>query len=335
MKPYRLWLALLAVIALAGAGYWMWRSQPVDVQLAKVTQGPAVELVYGTGFVEPRHPTAVSSRVTAPVIDVLVREGDRVRRGQALITLDNAQQRAQLAQMAAERQRSLLDAQRVLKLAEQGWVSKSARDQAQATLDATRAAETAAEAVLQQMVVRAGADGLVLKREVEPGDLATPNKELLQLGNPSDLWITATIDERDVPRLVPGQVALLKNDAWPGRVIRGRLSELTPGGDPLQRAFRARILLDDRAPLPIGMSLEVNLVTREVAGAVLAPVAAIGDGKAWVVQDGRAHRREVQTGIAGGDKVQIVSGLRPGETLIVSPPAELSENARVREAKVK
>jgi RND family efflux transporter MFP subunit len=329
-----LWLALLALLVLGGAGFWMWRSRPLEVQLDKVTTGPAVELVYGTGFVEPRHPIAVSSRVTAPVIDVLVREGDHVRRGQALITLDNEQQQAQLAQMAAERQRAVLDAQRILKLADQGWVSKAARDQADATLAASRAAEASAAAVMQQMIVRAGADALVLKREVEPGDLAMPSKELLQLGNPTDLWITATIDERDVPRLIPGQTALLKSDAWPGHVIRGHLIELTPGGDPLQRAFRARILLDSVEHLPIGMSLEVNLVTREVRGALLAPVNAVNGGKAWIVRDGRAHRHEVRTGIAGGDKVQIVSGLRAGETVIVAPPAELAENTRVREAKV-
>src|SRR3546814_8449252 len=88
-------------------------------------------------------------------------------------------------------------------------------------------------------------DGLVVKRDVEPGDLAAPSRVLMLLGDPAEMRVTAIVDERDVPRIAVGQSALLSSDAWPGRGIRGHVRELTPAGDPDQRAFRVRLGLDE------------------------------------------------------------------------------------------
>ncbi|HEX7693731.1 MAG TPA: efflux RND transporter periplasmic adaptor subunit, partial [Sphingomonas sp.] len=182
---------------------------------------------------------------------------------------------------------------------------------------------------LDQMVVRSGIDGLVLKRDVQPGDLAAPSRMLLQIGNVRDLWITATVDERDIPRLAVGQQALLKSDAWPGKVIRGRLVELTPGGDPDQRAFRVRIAPDAGAALPIGLTFEVNITVREAQRAVLVPGAAVRDGAVWKVVGGRATRQPIETGIAGADMIEVRAGLSPGDVVIVNPPADLQSGAKV------
>ncbi|MGN6374918.1 MAG: efflux RND transporter periplasmic adaptor subunit [Sphingomonas sp.] len=295
-------------------------------------EGPAVQLIYATGYVEPRHPVLVAARTTAPVRAVLVDEGDRVRRGQPLVLLDADEQRMMLAQAAAQRVQTSLDEHRAVTLYGEGWIARAARDAAVAAAAGARAGEAAARARLDQMVVRAGISGIVLKREVQPGDLATPATTLLELGDPADLWVTATVDERDVPLLRIGQQALLKSDAWPGRVLHGRLTELTPGGDPTQRAFRARIVPDRSAWLPIGLSLEVNIVAREVPRAVLVPNAAIADGGTWVVINGRAERRAVRTGIVGSDATQITAGVSGGDTVIVNPPDGLKPGARVRAA---
>lgn len=240
-----------------------------------------------------------------------------------------------LARALAERRGAVLDERRARTLFTEGWTTRAARDRAVAAADAARAAEQSARARLSQHVVRAGIDGLVLKRDVEPGDLATPSRVLLLLGDPARIRVTATVDERDVPRLRIGQRALMASDAWPGRIIHGHLRELTPGGDPTQRAFRARLALDDGMALPIGLTLEVNIVTRRAERALLIPVSAIDSDHIWVAAEGRARRRSILAGIAGADEVQIVSGLRSGELVITDPPADLSEGDRVtaREAK--
>jgi len=327
-----IWLALLALLVAAALGAaWTWQTRALAVSVVRARIGPAVELVYATGFIEAQQPVSVQSRITAPVERVLVAEGDRVVRGQPLIMLADDEQQALLAQAAAQRRAAEQTESRTVTLFRQGWVTKAARDQAVANADAARAAVATANARADQLVVRAQIDGVVTKRDIEPGELASPTRVLLTLGDPARTRVTATVDERDIGRLRPGLPALMSSDAWPGKIFRARVAEITPGGDPGQRAFRVRLLGDGREELPLGLSLEVNIETRRVAGAVLIPATALADGKVWAVANGRARRRAVRVGIAGAETVQVVSGLKAGDAVIAVPPSDLSEGHRVTE----
>ena len=326
------WIALLVALLALGFGYLLWAGKPRTVEVTAARRGTAVELVYATGFVEPEQPVSVAARVTAPVVEVLVQEGERVHRGQALIRLADEEQQAAIRQARAERIRTARDEARILTLYRQGWVTRAARDQAVAAADAARAAEQTFTARTGQYVLRAGINGIVLKRDVEPGDLATPSRILMTLGDPAHIRVTATVDERDVPRILPGQDAMMSTEAFPGRIIRGRVREITPGGDPTERAFRVRLLLEDAPRLPLGLTLEVNVVTKRVARALLVPATAISGDRLWIIENGRARARKVKTGTAGADEVQIIRGLRPGERVIRNPPENLDAGERVKAA---
>lgn len=327
-RAWLITLPLLAMIVLAVA--LVLRAIPPRVAVIQARTTPASDLVYATGFVEPRHPVVVSARITAPVRAVLVDEGDAVRRGQPLILLDDREQRMMLAQATALRIQSSLAERRTLTLFGQGWVTRAAREQAVATADAARSSEAAARARLDQMVVRAGIDGIVLKRDVQPGDMATPSAAMLEIGSPHDVWVTATIDERDVPQVHVGQAALLKTDAFPGRVFHGRLAVLTPGGDPSQRAFRARIVLTDGAELPIGLTLEANIVVHQRNHALMVPRSALSDGAVWRLAGERVFRRSVTTGLADDDRVEILKGLQPGDWIARRPAPHWKDGARIQ-----
>ena len=323
---------ILAVcgLAIVAAALWWWRGGDTAVTVVRPHYGPAAELVYGTGFVEAQQPVDVQARITAPVERVLVEEGQRVTRGQPLFLLADAEQRALSAQAAAQRRAAEQTEARTLTLYREGWVTRAARDQAVANADVARAGEMTAGARQDQLVVRAEIDGIVTKRDVEPGELATPTKVLAQLGDPARVRITATIDERDIARVAPGQAALMSSDAWPGKAIPARVSEVTPGGDPSQRAFRVRLLpTAGAANLPLGLSLEVNIVTRRRDHVLLVPASAVADGKAWVVRDGRAHRQDLRTGIVGAEAVEVLAGLGPDDSVIDKAPGGLREGQRV------
>jgi RND family efflux transporter MFP subunit len=320
----------IVVLVIAVTAYVLTAGSTQQVTTAEIVSGPAVDLVYATGFVEPEQPVLVSSRVTAPVRSVTVEEGRRVRAGQQLVLLDDAEQRGLLAQAEAELQRATLAEERIVTLFNQGWVTKTARDEVVAASKSARAAVAALKARQDQYVIRAGISGLVLKRDVYPGDLATPGKQLMQLGDPARARITATVDERDITRVRVGQEALMSTDGLPDKVIRGRVTEITPGGDPNQRAFRVRIGLADTADLPFGLTLEVNIVTGRRENTLLAPTGAVIDGKAWVVEDGKAVSGAVRTGIVGADKVEVLGGLAKGDRVIVNPPEGLEDGDKVR-----
>lgn len=324
-------LAIGLGIVLASAALWWWRDRPLAVRLVSPGHGPAAELVYATGFIEPVAPVSISSRLTAPVARVLADEGERVRRGDPLLILDDRELRGSLAESQAQSTGATLAEARATTLYRQGWVTRAALDLAVANGRAARAATDSARARLDHAVIRASIDGIVTRRDVEPGDLATPGQVLMTIGDPSRVRITATVDERDIGRVAPGQTAWLSNDSWSGRQRRARVTTLTPGGDPTQRAFRVRLSPDGGA-LPIGMTVEVNIVTRQSDNALLLPASAITGSIAWISEAGRARPRRLRLGIVGSDKVEILGGLAATDRVVDRPPAGLAEGRRLRAA---
>lgn len=321
---------LLLPVALAGAGagaYW-W-SRPLAVAGAPVRVGPAADVVYATGFVEAREPVEVAARVTAPISAVLVEEGAQVKRGQPLARLEDGEQRQAIAQLAAQTRAAALDEQRTVAIFRRGFATAAARDRAVTSAQAARAAEAAARARLDQYVVRAGIAGVVLRRDAYPGALATPAKILFTLGDPRRVRVTATVDERDIPRVIPGQRVAMTSDAYKGRVYRGRVYEITPAGDPTQRAFRVRVA-PDTPDLPMGLTLELNIETAVHPQALLIPAKAVREGMVWIARDGKAARAAVRTGIEGGESVEVRGGLARGACVLADPPADLAEGARLR-----
>lgn len=323
------WIFLGLLVALVAAAFAYRTLRPTPVETSEVTRGKAVEVVYATGFVEVEEPVEIAARVTAPVVDIRVKEGDRVTRGTLLATLDIADLNAEIARLAAVTRGAEAEARRTLVLVERGFASKAARDNVIANRDAARAAEKAAHERLENYALRAGVNGVVLRRDAEPGDLASPSRTLFVIGDPARIKITATVDERDIPRVRVGQQALMSSDAYAGRIFPARVREITPGGDPDQRSFRVRLEPLSNDALPVGMTLEVNIVTREKEGALLVPDGAVEDGHVWRVADGRAKRTPVQTGIVGTDRTEVTEGLAAGDTVLVNPPEGLSDGARV------
>lgn len=328
MRRVLRWWPLLGLLGL-GIGVWLWLDRPVELAGTRVRAGRALDLVYATGFVEPRQPVAVASRITAPVTAVLVREGDRVARGQPLVRLDAGDQEQTIAQLRAQTVQAEQAERRALTLFDKGFLAAAGRDNAVAAARAARAAERAARERLGQTVLTAGIAGVVLRHDVEPGDLAAPNRTLMTLGDPADLRVTATVDERDIPQVRTGQRALMSSDAFPGRVFAGQVRDITPGGDPDQRAFRVRIDPPAGSPLPVGLTLEVNIVVAERPRALLVPAGAVEDGQVWLVENGRARRRRVAVGIEGGEQIEIRRGIAAGACVLAAPPEGLRDGARV------
>jgi len=318
----------LALCASGGAYYW--HTRPIPLAMVKARIGPAAQMVYATGYVEAQEPVIVASRITAPVAQVLVEEGQHVRRGQPLVLLAADEQRGLLDQASAQQRNAELAEERTLTLFRQGWVTAAARDNATTTAAAARAASATARARLDQLVVRANSDGIVTKRDVYPGDLATPTKALFQLGDPARIRITATVDERDIPRVQVGQKALMSSDALPGQVLHAHVAQITPGGDPTIRAFRVRLVPDGEAHVPMGLTLEVNIITAMRQGAVLVPPAAVVKGQVWRIEQGRAKPVPVETGITGDRLVEITKGLSAGQSIIAAPPATLEAGQRIQ-----
>ncbi|HUM94226.1 MAG TPA: efflux RND transporter periplasmic adaptor subunit [Candidatus Competibacter sp.] len=327
-----LWI-VIALAVLAGAGILAWRQfGPLTVETAQPTRGPAVRAVYATGTVEPTVMVPLAPRNAGRLMELKADEGAQVREGQELARLEDAdlqrsvdelQARAQFAKTQLERAQTLLD---------RGLGTALERDRSRSEWQAADAAVARARALRSFMTLTAPADGQILRRDGEVGQLIPANQPIFYFARRQALRIEAEVDEEDITLVQLGQRVLIRAPALPDRVIDGRLASITPKGDPVSRSFRVRIEPVTEAPLRIGMTAEVNIIVAERSDALLAPASAVADGHVWIVRDGQLHRQPVQTGVNGENRIEILSGLTDADRIVVRPSAGLREGRRAREA---
>jgi len=325
----RVWFGLAAVLAVLLGFYLAFRAPVVAV--AAPTRGPAVEAVYATGTVEPVHYAEVASKITSRVTEVRVREGERVVQGDVLAVLNPQEDASNVAQLRAQLTLAENDLTRSRALREKGHIAASALDRVVSARNSARASLDAAQARLDEQTIKAPLDGVVMRlpNQVKPGDMAQMGQVLFVVGEPSQLRIEAEVDEEDIPRVKSGQEALLRADAFATHDLKGRVSELTPFGDPVARTYRVYIALPADTPLLSGMTAEINIIISRKSDAMLIPATSLSGSHIWVVENGKTKLQKVDVGAVGQEKVEIRSGLDAGARVIVNP-AGLKEGLRVR-----
>jgi RND family efflux transporter MFP subunit len=321
---------VIALAAAAGGGAWLWLTRPPEVPTTTLTRGTAAEAVYATGAVEPERWAAVAPLVRERIVETCDCEGAAVARGDPLFRLDDTGARADLRELDARLDLAEKSLTRAESLLERRVISADRYDTALALVAELRASRASAEAALETLVVRAPLDGVVLRLDAEVGEAAEPGQALAWVGAPRPLLIVADVNEEDIPRVAVGQDALIKADAFPASALPARVASITPKGDPLLRTYRVRLALPPDTPLLIGMSVEVKIVVRTVENALLAPAAALANGALQRVEDGRVRLTPVTIGVAGVEKIEILSGAAEGDRVVSPAAPEQGDGARVR-----
>ncbi|WP_173984498.1 efflux RND transporter periplasmic adaptor subunit [Magnetospirillum sp. SS-4] len=322
---------IVAVLALAGGGAWLWRANgATEVVMVAVRQGPAVEAIYATGTVEAEKWARIAPVVPGRIAEILAFEGDSVREGQPLARLDDREARAKISELEAKAAYWREEVNRSRALAERGIRSKEAEEKSRSEYNQVIAAISAARQRRTDLVVTSPLDGVVLRRDGEIGELAEMKDVLFWVGAPRPLRVTAEVDEEDIARVRVGQTVLIKADAFTDRVLEARVDRITPKGDPINKTFRVRVALPDDTPLLVGMTAEINIITRETADALLVPASALLDGMVLTAEDGTVAAIPVRTGIRGRTMVEVSDGLAAGRMIIAAPPAGLKVGDRVR-----
>lgn len=321
----------LGLVGLAAGAAWHFLG-PLTVEAAAPTRGPAVQAVYGSGTVEPSVMLPIAPKVMGRLHKLLVDEGAAVRQGQVLAELDSREQAASVAELEARVRLAEAQFRRASELYRNRTGTETAFDQARGELDTAKAALERARRQLGEMTLSAPADGTVIRRDGEIGQLIKAGDAVFWMACCAGLRITAEIDEEDIHAVRPGQKVLIRADAFAARTFEGAVGEITPKGDPVARSFRVRIKLPADTPLMIGMTTDCNVITGERPDALLVPAAAVSDGKLWLVRDGRLARRAVSLGVAGDGMVEIRAGLEAVDRVVQRPLTGLREGRAARVA---
>ena len=304
---------------------------PAKVRTAKAVKTSLPEFYRAVGTVRPRTEIKVEAQVSGRVTAVKVRSGEKVRRGDLLALLDDQRYQARLEQarqgLAGARavlERALSEYRRVRKyLAGEAATQRDLEAAREVRLPAEAPGRRAgklvevAEIALSHTRIKAPADGQVVRRLVEPGDLALPGRPLLLMQTEKSLLLEALVREGLIFKIKPGQRLKVEVPALK-RELEGEVLEIVPSADPLPRTFFVKAQSPPTPGLHTGMSgrLLTPVGRRE---AVLVPAEAIRRGgqleMVTIKTPGGWRRVYVASGRRWGGRVEILSGLNGGETL--------------------
>jgi len=382
----RVWRRLVIIaLLLIGAGatslWWFGRNRGESVRTIRVREqvvaapGGATVL-NASGYVTARRRATVASKITGRLTAVHVEEGLPVSSGQVLARLDDAAHRAALAltesrleaagRAIRETEAQLELARKTLKrtrrLVEAGIVDREKLDEGETeveTYEARLALEQQQVVVVQRevglrrtelddTVIRAPFDGVVVSKDAQPGEMVSPNSAgggftrtgICTIVDMGSLEIEVDVNESYISRVRAGQTVEAVLDAYPDWRIPGKVITTIPTADRQKATVLVRIGFDELDPriLP-EMGIKVAFREQETAAPtaperrLLVPFAALhedgGRNTVFLVSDGRVERRVVTVGGTTDDQVIVQTGLRAGEEVIVDGPDNLREGDRV------
>jgi RND family efflux transporter MFP subunit len=323
-------------------------SRPAVVKVQTIVFSEVQPAVAYSGFVCGRYESQLSFQVSGKIKSRNVTLGSAVKRGQLLLAIDprdlNENVRLYAAQLEAARARALLAAtefHRYEQLRRNSVVSQSAYDQYKTSLAAAEQALRQAEAQYKQSLnsldyanLRADADGVLTAVKAEVDQVAAAGQPVVTLVRNANLEVEIEVSESAVSGLKIGEAVQVNFWALNGLAAPGRIREISPLADRRTRTYTIRISLDSNPPeLRLGMTATA-LINQKVRDEILLPVSALSQTgerpQVWLVQNERLNLRPVTLGGLVGNQARILSGLAPGEVVVVAGVHKLFEGQSVR-----
>lgn len=354
-------LALLTgvlVVVAYGAVLGRDKTTPVEPPVPRLVRTFTVISASGsvaefTGVIHARTESDLGFRVPGKIIEKLVKDGDHVKRGQALMRLDptdlqlgaNAAREAVTA-ARAQNKRALADELRLRKLVVVKAVSVQEYDQAKSSADATTAQLNSAVAYSGQLenqvgyaVLKAEADGVIMETPADVGQVVGAGTVVIRLAHDGAREAVVNLPEGEA-MIAKKSTAVASLYADPGQTFPATLRELSAMADPLTRTYQARYTLSGAGEnAPLGATVTVHPNEEETHGAVQQfeiPIGALYDGGAgasvWVINPDTSivSRRSVEVAKIGSETALISKGLKPGEQILALGAHLVTEGEQVK-----
>jgi len=317
----------------------------VPVEVAATRRAEMAAVYTGTAPIESERKAFVMPKVKGEIRQVLIDEGQRVREGQILARLDGDQLRLEVALAEATMRKLERDYARNTELQAKGLISAVSIDNLKYELEAARASWELARLQLSYTDIRSPIAGTITQRldVVKVGNTVTPvggviesaDSALFVVEDLDSLILRVNVPERELAKLSVGQVCELSFDAVPGRAFAGQVALVSPYVDAATATFGVRIRVTETGGLlRPGMFARVAIIYERKLDALQIPRTALleGDGppKVFVVKDGKASERPVQLGLSNGAYVEVVTGLKDGEQVVVVGQTAVKPGATVR-----
>ena len=362
IRPLKLSTSLIAAVALAGAigaAWWFQRPSqskpatdgparvasapaaggtaagPVVVESALVRVRPLSEDVEAVGSLRSRQGTVVRAEVGGRVTQINFRDGQRIRKGQLLVQLDDRLQRAQVQQAQAELSLAETNHRRNSELVSKGFISRRGVDESAAAVQVAQAKAELARATAARLRVLAPFDGVAGLRNISVGDYLKEGADIVNLEDMNAMFVDFRLPERLQARVRPGQTARVQVEALPGSAFAAVVQAVDPQIDANGRSLNVRGCIDNRLmQLRPGMFARVNTRLGDDRQALMIPEEAVvsqggrqsvirlrqagGEGDGDALRSWSTQRVDVATGTRSAGEVEVLRGLAEGERIVTA-----------------
>ncbi|HEX6959388.1 MAG TPA: efflux RND transporter periplasmic adaptor subunit [Ferrovibrio sp.] len=314
-------------------------SAPIPVDIQTVSRGKVQQQIEAVGSLRSEESVILRPEIAGRIAEILFDEGRAVKRGEPLVRLDAAIARAQVSQARASIVLSRANFERARELFQRGAGTQRALDEATAKLSSDEASLALAQAVLDKSTIAAPFDGVAGLRQVSVGDYVNPGQAMVNIESLDRLKVDFRVPEIYARLLAPDQAIRVRLDALPGREFEGRVYAIDPAFDANGRAaiLRARLPNPDRQLRP-GMFARVTLIVDE-RDALLVPETALlpsgTDIYVFRVVDDKAVQTKVKIGLRRDARVEILSGLSPGDRIVAEGAMKLRDGQFVRLSQIR
>ncbi len=318
----------------------------VPVEVAKATTGNITQTILSTATVTARHEVRVLAESTGAARIVEVEEGDQVTRGQLLARLSNPELELTIPTAASNVSRLRREVNTLKPLMDKGYVSRQSYEEMRYQL--TQAQDQLKRARTQVAALRVASpiSGIVAGRTVVPGQQVTPGQELFYVVDPDQLEVVVNIPERELGRIKEGDPAYVRSEALgTGLKFEGKIRLINPVVNPQTGTIKVTIALEALTKegqtgtrLRPGMFVSVFMVTAQRQNATLIPKRAIiykDDTPQVVLAKDNGDKtvalmRTIKVGYSEEDSVEVISGLEPGDQIVILGQAGLKDGAEIR-----
>ena len=369
-------IALLFILSFLYVAGIIAPATTIDVTtVAQVYPSQSLSVLNASGYIVAERKAAVASKITGRLVDLMVEEGSKVKKGQIIarmesddVTAAKNQAAANLVNALAALEQAKTDRNiarrenfRYQGLGADGSVSQSDWDAintrykrseegvkvAEANVLALKAALEGAKAGLDYTLIRAPFDAVVLTKNADVGDIVTPfaavataKAAVVTIADMRSLQVEVDVSETNIVGIRVGQACDIQLDALPAIRFRGEVYTIVPTVDRTKATVLVKVRFLDKDPrmLP-DMSAKVSFLSRNLKTEERKPRLAVNGsalvGKTdqthvFVLQGNHVQETSVQTGVKLGDMIEIISGLKSGDRVVINPPKGMKNGTKIK-----
>lgn len=334
VKQKKWFLVVGLVIMVAGAGV-MWqnnskKASATPQQTVKVERGDISSLVAATGSIQAVNSVDISSKITAQIKEVKVKENDHVTAGQVLVILEDTGLQAQVTQAQEKLNNAAIKYERNKRMNGIGAASSQVLDDASMEYNIAQANYDQVMSSFNETVIKSPMDGIVIGKPLSPGAMVAQGVSnptvIMTVADMSKMQIEVQVDQTDIGKLVLGQKVNFTVDAYADKTFTGVVSNISKKPVTSSNVIYYAVTVDINSAenlLNPGMVARVSIIASESKNVLTLPLSAIRtdkNGKYVVVMDqkGQTQNVPVTTGNMGEDRVEITSGVNEGDNVVVS-----------------